>query len=208
MLERGLRGAGGSGAERIPPSARRAAAVFLGLQLGANVALYPREAAFAASTERLLADVHIPAGAFLREHVPAHEWIVVVVDAGAIPYVSGLKTVDFGGLNDEFLSRRFIDKIPSARIVDYFYARNPAALVFTSRSRDFVIGPEPVPVTDDPGSGVMGSRRSSAAPTGRTTTSSCICDWTCSSDAVGPSVLKCVRSPLSDSVLEAILGRP
>lgn len=156
MLERGLRGAGGSGAERLPPSARRAAAVFLGLQLGANVALYPREAAFAASTERLLADVHIPAGAFLREHVPAHEWIVVVVDAGAIPYVSGLKTVDFGGLNDEFLSRRFIDKIPSARIVDYFYARNPAALVFTSRSRDFVIGPEPVPVTDDPRFGRYG----------------------------------------------------
>lgn len=122
----------------------------LAVQIAANVALLGREAAFAVSTKTLLENEHIPAGRFLRTAVPASEWLVVVVDAGAIPYYSGLKTVDFGGLNDAFLARRFIDRRASAEIVDYFYLHRPGAAVFTSRAPDRVDGPERTPITSDP----------------------------------------------------------
>lgn len=136
---------------------RRAATVALvvagGLvvvQLVAHVALLPRERRFARDTARLLADEHVQVARFLREHVPAGGTIVVVVDAGAVPYFSGFRTIDFGGLNDEFLARRFRDRVPLRQIVDYFYSHDAEAVVFTSSEWDRIVGPEPAPIEKDP----------------------------------------------------------
>ena len=78
----------------------------------------------------------IPADKFLRENVPANEWLVVHYDAGAIPFYSKLKTIDFGMINDEFLAHN--KNINMGERVDYFYSRNPGALVFVSHDRDYV----------------------------------------------------------------------
>jgi hypothetical protein len=133
-----------------PRRAALAAVALVALQLAGHVVLTPREWRFAEQTERLLADEHRPVAAFLRERVPAGETIVVVVDAGAIPYYSGFRTIDFGGLNDEFLARRFVDRVAPRRVVDYFYSHDAAAAVFTSSEWDRIVGPEPAPVVDDP----------------------------------------------------------
>ncbi len=124
--------------------------VLLAAQVLGNVIMLGREASFAASTKSLLEHEHVPVGQFLRAVVPAAEWTVVVVDAGAIPYHSGLKTVDFGGLNDAYLARRFMDRRTPAEVVDYFFLHRPAAAVFTSRVLDRVDGPERAPITSDP----------------------------------------------------------
>ena len=126
-----------------------AIAVFVVAQTGVHARLLGRIAREAAATERLLTDEHRKVGQFLRDRLSADATIVVVVDAGAIPYYSGLRTIDFGGLNDEFLSHRFRDRTPKSDIVDYFFATNPSAIVFTSRFKDRIEGPEPVRVQDD-----------------------------------------------------------
>jgi len=77
----------------------------------------------------LLEDEHVQAGIFLRETVPPSDWLAVHIDAGAIPYESGLPTIDLGALNDEFLAQHK----PSAKEqADYFYSKRPAALALTS----------------------------------------------------------------------------
>jgi arabinofuranosyltransferase len=126
------------------------ALVLLGSQLRANVRGIRAERDLARQISRLLADEHRAAGEYLRTAVPEREWLVVVADAGAIPYYSGLKTVDFGGLNDEFLAGRFRDRIPKSEVVDHFFERRPGAAVFTSTRPDRVVGPESLPLTSDP----------------------------------------------------------
>lgn len=144
LVERGLRRVGTG---RLVPAICAGALI---VQLAVNIGGLPREIRFANGTIELLADEHAQVADFLRERVPPGEWLVVVLDAGVIPYRSKLKTVDFGGLNDEFLSRRWRERTSSAKIVDYFFARNPAAAVFTSTNPDTVDGPEPAPITVDP----------------------------------------------------------
>jgi hypothetical protein len=91
---------------------------------------------------RLLADEHIPIGTFLRNHIPANEWLIVVEDAGAIPYLSLLKTVDFGKLNDRYLAS---DSHTASELADYFFSFNAGVLVFNSSVWDRVVYS---PVTD------------------------------------------------------------
>ena len=71
-------------------------------------------------------------------------------DAGAIPYYSGLETLDFGGLNDEFLSRRWIERMPDAKVADYFYAADCGAVVVTSRDWERVKAEGVAGIFDDP----------------------------------------------------------
>ncbi len=78
---------------------------------------------------QLLAEVHIPAGIFLKETIPPEEWLSVYIDAGAIPYYAGLKTIDFGKLNDETLAT---GNFSQSELADYFFSKNPGAAVFTS----------------------------------------------------------------------------
>lgn len=120
------------------------------IQLIMNLAMLRSEISFADSTRELLEGEHIQVGTFLRAAVPPDEWLVVIVDAGAIPYYSGLKTVDFGGLNDEFLSHRFRNRIPSRAILDYLYGHRPGVIVFTSKSEARIDGPEPIAIDMDP----------------------------------------------------------
>jgi len=71
---------------------------------------------------------HIPAGLFLHEVIPANEYLVVVIDAGAIPFYSQLPTIDFGELNDAFLTHNTLT--PEQRL-DYLFSTNPGVIVLT-----------------------------------------------------------------------------
>jgi hypothetical protein len=113
-------------------------AIALASQTRANVERLPDEVHQAAAYEQLLRLVHVPAGNYIRARVPPNEWMVVVLDAGAIPYYSKLKTIDFGGLNDEFLSQRRHRRIPKSEQADYFFSVNPGVVVFTSKRPDRV----------------------------------------------------------------------
>jgi hypothetical protein len=129
-----LQGAGRS-MRRAAKSILAVLALAWALQLLLQVRwLYTKEMPYARGYAQLLSSEHIPAGEFLRQAVPAQELLVVFYDAGAVPYFSGLKTVDFGGLNDEYLSRIAWSDVDAR--VEYFYSRNPGALVFTSFDRD------------------------------------------------------------------------
>jgi hypothetical protein len=71
---------------------------------------------------------HVPIARWLSERLPPDAVIACYPDAGIIPYLTRLRTVDFGRLNDAYLAR-------SARseqdVVDYFFRVRPNALVMT-----------------------------------------------------------------------------
>jgi arabinofuranosyltransferase len=97
-------------------------------QIRMNVAGMAGEKRYASTYERLMEEAHVPIGERLGNAFSPDEWLVVDADAGAIPYYSKLKTVDFGRLNDEYLAGSGRSE---KEIVDYFYSRNAAALVVT-----------------------------------------------------------------------------
>ena len=90
----------------------------------------------AKDVKQILEDEHIPAGLFLRDNIPPNETLIVFGDAGAIPYYSGLRTVDFGGLNDEFLTHIPGRHSMEARkaVIEYFYSHNAGAIALTTES--------------------------------------------------------------------------
>jgi arabinofuranosyltransferase len=134
--------------------AMRAVRVVLVLLAVVQMGLWGRasvsEAAFARATRDLIASEHVPVGLLVRERVPAGEWLAVVLDAGAIPYVSGLPTIDVGGLNDEFLGKRWYTRMEPGPVADYVFGRNPGAFVFTSTDWDRVEHPNAADFTNDP----------------------------------------------------------
>jgi arabinofuranosyltransferase len=79
---------------------------------------------------QLLEDVHIKSGKFISTNFSKDNLLLVHADAGAIPYYSGLKTIDFGGLNDIYLSHR--NELSNKEIVDYFFYVNADVLAITS----------------------------------------------------------------------------
>ena len=114
--------------------------VFAGLK-------FKEEWLFASNEQAMLAAEHIAVGNFLRSVLPSHEWLVVYIDAGAIPYFSKLKTVDFGGLNDAALAR---GQLSAAERVNYLFAHNPGAIVITSTEADKLsYGEEPEAIIKD-----------------------------------------------------------
>jgi len=94
------------------------------------------ERSYTSTHKQMLEDEHVAVGKYLRETIPPDEWLIVYADAGAIPYYSKLKTVDFGGLNDTYLAR---EKPGVDEAADYFFSRNAAAVVLTEteQSIDF-----------------------------------------------------------------------
>jgi len=140
----------------IGRSVRRSRRALVAVTLFALVqgALWARaivsDRAFARTTRDLLASEHIPAGELLRSSVPRDGWLAVVVDAGAVPYFSALPTIDVGGLNDEFLGRRWYGRMPPEQVSDYVFGHDPAAFVFTSTNWDRVEHPNAGEFTDDP----------------------------------------------------------
>jgi hypothetical protein len=82
-----------------------------------------------------LEKAHVELGRWLRRAAPPNA-TVALIDCGAIPYYSRLRTVDLLGLNDERIAHHGFS-------LDYFWARKPDIIVLTS-SEDKSI----VPCTD------------------------------------------------------------
>lgn len=113
------------------------AAITFSYQFAFHVVKLKEEINFAREYKIILDNEHVSIGKFLKTNVPPSEWLAVFIEAGAMPYFSGLKTIDFGNLNDKYLTQH---KTDSAKRVDYFYEHNPGAAVFTSEDQDQVGG--------------------------------------------------------------------
>jgi hypothetical protein len=124
------------------------AVVFLVLpQINKHVDGLAEEIEYAKGYKGLIENVHTAVGTYLRESIPGDEWLIVHSDAGAIPYYSKLRTVDFGRLNDPYLARRDPDIV---RAADYFFERRAGAAVFTSYKKQLDHGPESLQIKRDP----------------------------------------------------------
>ncbi len=134
-----------------PLRAKVVLAVFAALvayQVAFNIAKLRDEKKFTADEANMQLHQHTAIGKLLREIMPPNEWLVSYIDAGAVPYFSKLKTVDFGILNDVTLSR---GKLSEKERVDYFFTKNPGAAVFTSTSFDELsYGKEAAAISQDP----------------------------------------------------------
>lgn len=152
-------------------------AVLTAAQVSANVSDERVEAQkkFVTTYRDILQGMHIGIGRLLREKIPGDEWLAVHADAGAIPYHSKLRTVDFGRLNDEYLCRLTplepdragregeaaggagaasgsdVPDSVRALVVDHFFLHEPAAAVFTSyRYQELDHGLEASRIVRDP----------------------------------------------------------
>ena len=117
------------------------AGVLVSTQVYVQVAGLADQETLAKSYEGLIEAEHAQAGKFVAASVPGDGWLVVVEDAGAIPYYAGVKTVDWGSLNDRYLTELIpgvMSSDPARRAAayraraDYVFAKKPAAFVFTS----------------------------------------------------------------------------
>ncbi len=90
---------------------------------------YFREKRIAKHYQTALDVMHIPAGKALKESLSKDDWLVTVIDAGAIPYYSERMTVDAGQLNDEYLTHGAANKNEQ---IDYIFAKIPAAFAIIS----------------------------------------------------------------------------
>lgn len=106
-----------------------AAAALLALQFAFHVYLLPDERYYARWYRRLLEDEHVAIARFILDNVPREEWILVFKDGGVVPYLTRMKTIDFGRLNDETLAQ---GKLTDEQQRDYFFSKMPGALVVTS----------------------------------------------------------------------------
>jgi arabinofuranosyltransferase len=73
----------------------------------------------------------VPAGQYLRAHLPPGATVISYMDAGAVGYYSGLRVIDFGRLNDRYLAK---EKPSPGAVRDYFFAQDADAIVLTSES--------------------------------------------------------------------------
>lgn len=111
--------------------------------------LLSKEMPFALNYKTRLAEMHHVVGRYIKKQLPDSEWLIVHNDAGVIPYYSELKTIDFGGLNDEFLAHNKKASIEDR--VNYFFSKKPGAVVFTTYEWDQVNhGPEANAIISDP----------------------------------------------------------
>lgn len=93
---------------------------------------------YCASYKDLLNNEHVQVGKDLKKLLPDNSWIACIRDAGAVPYYSKLKAVDFGLLNDEYLTT--VD--PSGpEALNYLFSKDPAAIVITSVSTESISHP-------------------------------------------------------------------
>ncbi|HEV3234731.1 MAG TPA: hypothetical protein VG329_09310 [Candidatus Dormibacteraeota bacterium] len=122
---------------RLTGAARYVAVGTLVVQLLASLSLLGARRAQDAAYGQLIMDEHKPAGDYIAATVPRNAVLAVCVDAGAIPYYSGLDAIDMGGLNDRHLAR---DHLTLAQKVDYLFSRRPQVIVLTSDAPDRSVG--------------------------------------------------------------------
>lgn len=78
-----------------------------------------------------LAHEHVATAMYIKDHVPADEW-VILNDTGVMPYLTQMKTVDSGALNDEFLAhthdpaaiRAYLGSFHAAAVVRPWFESN------------------------------------------------------------------------------------
>jgi arabinofuranosyltransferase len=99
------------------------------ISIGLNFSgIYFSEKRYAKKYMNTMQSEHIPAGMLLNQEIPPNEYIVVVIDAGAIPFYSELPAIDFGRLNDSYLTH---NKLSNEERLDYLFSKNPGAIVIT-----------------------------------------------------------------------------
>ncbi len=90
----------------------------------------------------------VPLGQDLRLRFPQGGRLVCYMDAGAIPFYSRMVATDFGRLNDTYLPTQ---EQGSKACVDYFFAQDADAVVFTSHTQTGVqYTDEARAILDDP----------------------------------------------------------
>ena len=149
-VDRGLRALSALRVHR--PVAALVVAVLLALiglgQLAVMARELPHEVRTARSYQQLLGQSHLRIGRLLAAVSPAlgtdPPLLVTVRDAGAIPYLSRLPTVDFGLLNDEYLGAAPRSERERA---DYFFASRPEFVTMTGFGGRGPIAPY---LTEDP----------------------------------------------------------
>lgn len=94
------------------------------------------EIKWAKEYRQLIETQHIPAAAFINQYIPKDEWLVMLYDAGAVPYFTGLQAIDMGGLNDEYIAGHDLTK---EAMLDYFFSRNPGVAVLTSTDAETIV---------------------------------------------------------------------
>lgn len=71
---------------------------------------------------------HAAAARWIAAHAPANATLMVVVDAGMVPYETGLRTIDAGGLNDVYLAH---ERDPQAR-ANYLLEQEPEVVLLAT----------------------------------------------------------------------------
>ncbi len=69
-----------------------------------------------------------PAAAWIAAHTSPDSTLAVVVDAGLVPYQTGLRTIDVGALNDSYLARV---RDPRLRL-DYLFNQHPEVVMLAT----------------------------------------------------------------------------
>lgn len=109
---------------------------------------------FSKDYQVLLENEHIRVGKILRNMLPKNSLIACIRDAGAAPYYSELRAVDFGLLNDEYLPK--IQR-SSKEEIEYFFKKDPDAAIITSTKKDIVF--HPINWVGSFGSALVGDKR-------------------------------------------------
>lgn len=117
----------------VSDSARKGViALSLGLfawQMFTHAVEWKSNTEFADGYDRLLRGENQAAAGYIMETVPHEETLAVCLDAGIVPYLTRMRTIDFGRLNDEFLAGR---ERPDAEQADYFFRCDPGVAMITS----------------------------------------------------------------------------
>jgi hypothetical protein len=123
------------GARRIGQRGGSRAAIGLAcaLALATNLAAHRRQAQMRGNYERGLNDAHVALGHWLAERHPPDAWIALG-DAGAVPFYSGLPTIDLWGLNDVEIARLPGEYGARPGLVPLVFERKPEVLVLWNRT--------------------------------------------------------------------------
>ena len=117
------------------------------MQVGIYGFKWKGELGFVNYYQSIVEDEYIPVANWLRDNLPPDATIICYLDAGAIPYYSGLRAVDMGKLNDAYLARNTLEQ---PAIIDYFYSRKADAIIMSSEDeKRYVYNDEATAIRED-----------------------------------------------------------